>query len=111
MDLVYLATSIGGAGFLLYSLTQYVNALSKLRPKATSSKQQIRTCEAGIDEAEKETYNIKRSVDSINREIGGLEKQLKELDQKIAVFRAQEVQAQEREERQNPHRLEREEEN
>ena len=73
------------------------------------AKKTVRECEDGIETAQKETHAIKRAVDSLHQSINKLEKELKESDEKITNLRVQEVQVKEKEARQHPTRVDREE--
>ena len=90
MTWVYLAISIGAAGFLVWIVIDYLNASSGLKPKADLARQEIRECELRIETEQSATNSTKEGVETLQKEIGDLEKELNELTKKVEEYRQRE---------------------
>ena len=90
MTWVYLAISIGAAGFLIWIVIDYLNASAGLKPKADLARQEIRECEMRIQAEQNATNATKEGVEVLQKEIGELEKELNDLSKKVEEYRARE---------------------
>lgn len=87
---VYLAISIGAAGFLIWIIIDYLNALSGLKPKVDQAKQEVQECHERIEVEQNATKDTNQDVELLQKEIGDLEKEMGELSKQVEQFRQKE---------------------
>tara|TARA_B100001115_G_C15415678_1_gene194779 strand:- start:13 stop:321 length:309 start_codon:yes stop_codon:yes gene_type:complete len=90
MAWIYIAISIGLAGFLVWIIVDYLNVFSGLKPKAQLARQEIRECEMRIKSELVATSETKQEVDTLQQEISDLEKELDNMQKKVKKVRARE---------------------
>ena len=90
MAWVYIAISVGAAGFLVWIIIDYLNASSGLKPRAELARQEIRECEMRIESEQSAANSTKQEVENLQKEIAEMEKELVEMQKKVEQFRARE---------------------
>lgn len=90
MAWVYIAISVGAAGFLVWIIIDYLNASSGLKPRAELARQEIRECEMRIESEQSAASSTKQDVENLQKEIAEMEKELGEVQKKVEQFRARE---------------------
>ncbi len=90
MAWVYIAISVGAAGFLVWIIIDYLNASSGLKPRAELARQEIRECEMRIESEQSAANSTKQEVENLQKEIAEMEKELVEVQKKVEQFRARE---------------------
>ncbi len=90
MAWVYIAISVGAAGFLVWIIIDYLNASSGLKPRAELARQEIRECEMRIESEQSTANSTKQEVENLQKEIAEMEKELGEVQKKVEQFRARE---------------------
>ena len=87
---VYLAISIGAAGFMIWLIIDCLNVFSGLKPKVDQAKQEARECQEQIEAEQSATKDTNQEVESLQKEIGDLEKEMGELSKQVEEFRQKE---------------------
>ena len=76
MTWVYISIAIGAAGFLVRVIVEFLNASSRLKPRAELIQQEIRECEFRIEVEQSAIETNKHEVAALQKEISELEKEL-----------------------------------
>ena len=87
---VYLAISIGAAGFLIWIFIDYLNVFAGLQPKVDQAKQDIEACQDLVEAEQVSTKDINQEVESLQKEIGDLEKEIEDLSKQVEKLRQNE---------------------
>ena len=90
MSGVYLAIAIGAAGFLIWIILDYLKVYAGLKPKVDQANMEIQACQEQVEVEQVSTNEINQQVESVQKDIGALEKEIVELSKKVEKFRQRE---------------------
>ncbi len=88
MDWAYIAVALCSAGFLIYSIIDFLNISSELKPRAFDARREIETYEKELEEELSSTGSTKHNNEELQQEIADMERELKELDATAADLEA-----------------------
>ena len=87
---VYLAISIGAAGFLIWIFIDYLRVFEGLKLKVDQVIEGIQACQAEDEVTQILTKDANQQVELLKKEIADLEKEIEELSKEVEHFRQQE---------------------
>jgi septal ring factor EnvC (AmiA/AmiB activator) len=80
MDWAYIAVALCSAGFLIYSIIDFLNVSSGLKPRAFNARKEIETYEKELEEELSTTGSTKHDNEELKQEIADMERELQTLD-------------------------------
>ena len=83
---IYLAISIGAAGFLIWIIIDSLKVFSGLKPKVDQAKREAQEYQELIEAEQSVTKDTNQEVKLLRKEIGDLEKDLEELSKQVEQF-------------------------